>query len=35
MLGLSGRQMLGVAAIALAVNLVVLPMFHKKNGGGR
>ena len=32
MLGLSGRQILGVAAVAIAVNLLVVPLFSR-NGG--
>lgn len=29
MLGLSGRQILGVAAISIAVSLLVVPMFTR------
>lgn len=31
MLGLSGRQILGVAAVSIAVSLLVVPMFSKGN----
>jgi len=29
MLGLSGRQILGVAAVSIAVSLLVVPMFTR------
>lgn len=33
MLGLSGRQIVGVSVVALAVSLFVVPMLSARNGG--